>query len=152
MTSTIPDPRTCAGRPDRKFTITVDAGNVAAESDEASTPSQGIAQLIIRHRRGGALVRAQRRGRAGRGGHRRPAVCLEQPLILRRWGLRRAQPASKQAYTPLSRTGDAGPALGVDMIGGGALVLRTLIEACGAAAVVASEHDILNGIALSLLR
>jgi exopolyphosphatase/guanosine-5'-triphosphate,3'-diphosphate pyrophosphatase len=38
------------------------------------------------------------------------------------------------------------------MIGGGALVLRTLIEACGAAAVVASEHDILNGIALSLLR
>jgi hypothetical protein len=50
----------------------------------------------------------------------------------------------------LSRTGDAGPALSVDVIGGSALVLRTLIEACGAAAVVvASEHDILNGIALS---
>jgi len=34
----------------------------------------------------------------------------------------------------LSRTGDTGPVLSVDMIGGGALVLRTLIEACGAAA------------------
>jgi hypothetical protein len=41
MTSTIPDLRTHDGRPDRKFTITVDAGNVAAESDEASTPSRG---------------------------------------------------------------------------------------------------------------
>ena len=39
----------------------------------------------------------------------------------------------------------------VDVIGGGALVLRTLIEATGSAAVVASEHDILDGIALSLL-
>jgi exopolyphosphatase/guanosine-5'-triphosphate,3'-diphosphate pyrophosphatase len=40
----------------------------------------------------------------------------------------------------------------VDVIGGGALVLRTLVEATGAAEVVASEHDILDGIALSLLR
>jgi exopolyphosphatase/guanosine-5'-triphosphate,3'-diphosphate pyrophosphatase len=40
----------------------------------------------------------------------------------------------------------------VDVIGGGALVLRTLIEVSGAAGVVASEHDILDGIALSLVR
>jgi exopolyphosphatase/guanosine-5'-triphosphate,3'-diphosphate pyrophosphatase len=39
----------------------------------------------------------------------------------------------------------------VDVIGGGALVLRTLIERIGAADVVTSEHDILDGIALSLL-
>ena len=38
----------------------------------------------------------------------------------------------------------------VDVIGGGALVLRTLVERTGAAAVVASEHDILDGIALSI--
>jgi len=38
----------------------------------------------------------------------------------------------------------------VDVIGGGALVLRTLLEEIGAAEVVASEHDILDGIALSL--
>jgi len=40
----------------------------------------------------------------------------------------------------------------VDVIGGGALVLRTLLEATGAAEVIASEHDILDGIALSLVR
>jgi len=40
----------------------------------------------------------------------------------------------------------------VDVIAGGALVLRTLLEATGAAEVVASEHDILDGIALSLVR
>jgi exopolyphosphatase / guanosine-5'-triphosphate,3'-diphosphate pyrophosphatase len=39
----------------------------------------------------------------------------------------------------------------VDVIGGGALVLRTLLEEVGADAVIASEHDILDGIALSLL-
>jgi exopolyphosphatase/guanosine-5'-triphosphate,3'-diphosphate pyrophosphatase len=39
----------------------------------------------------------------------------------------------------------------VDVIGGGALVLRTLVDAIGAAEVVVSEHDILDGIALSLL-
>jgi exopolyphosphatase/guanosine-5'-triphosphate,3'-diphosphate pyrophosphatase len=39
----------------------------------------------------------------------------------------------------------------VDVICGGALVLRTLVEATGAPEIVASEHDILDGIALSLL-
>lgn len=38
----------------------------------------------------------------------------------------------------------------VDVIAAGALVLRTLIERTGAAAVVASERDILDGIALAL--
>jgi exopolyphosphatase/guanosine-5'-triphosphate,3'-diphosphate pyrophosphatase len=38
----------------------------------------------------------------------------------------------------------------VDVIGGGALVLRTLMEEIGVDSVVASEHDILDGIALSL--
>lgn len=38
----------------------------------------------------------------------------------------------------------------VDVICGGALVLRTLLEATGAAEVIASEHDILDGIALRL--
>lgn len=40
----------------------------------------------------------------------------------------------------------------VDVIGGGALVLRTLMEEIGAPTVVASEHDILDGIVLSLRR
>jgi len=38
----------------------------------------------------------------------------------------------------------------VDVIGAGALVLRIVLEETGAAAVVASEHDILDGIARSL--
>jgi exopolyphosphatase/guanosine-5'-triphosphate,3'-diphosphate pyrophosphatase len=38
----------------------------------------------------------------------------------------------------------------VDVIGAGALVLRTLVEEIGAPEVIASEHDILDGIALSL--
>jgi exopolyphosphatase/guanosine-5'-triphosphate,3'-diphosphate pyrophosphatase len=38
----------------------------------------------------------------------------------------------------------------VDVIGGGALVLRTVMEFVGADTVIASEHDILDGIALSL--
>jgi exopolyphosphatase/guanosine-5'-triphosphate,3'-diphosphate pyrophosphatase len=38
----------------------------------------------------------------------------------------------------------------VDVIGGGALVLRTLMEEIGVDRVIASEHDILDGIALSL--
>ncbi|TAM93821.1 MAG: exopolyphosphatase, partial [Jatrophihabitans sp.] len=38
----------------------------------------------------------------------------------------------------------------VDVIGGGALVLRTLMEHIGADRVTASEHDILDGIALDL--
>ncbi len=40
----------------------------------------------------------------------------------------------------------------VDVIGGGALVLQTVMEFIGATAVIASEHDILDGIALSQLR
>jgi exopolyphosphatase / guanosine-5'-triphosphate,3'-diphosphate pyrophosphatase len=39
----------------------------------------------------------------------------------------------------------------VDVIGGGALVLRTLVEETGVDAVIASEHDILDGIALKLV-
>ena len=39
----------------------------------------------------------------------------------------------------------------VDVIGGGALVLREIVEASGASDVVVSEHDILDGIALSLV-
>jgi exopolyphosphatase / guanosine-5'-triphosphate,3'-diphosphate pyrophosphatase len=38
-----------------------------------------------------------------------------------------------------------------DVIGAGALVLRVIMERAGAAAVVASEHDILDGIAWSAL-
>jgi len=38
----------------------------------------------------------------------------------------------------------------VDVIGGGALVLQTVMEYLGANEVIASEHDILDGIALSL--
>jgi exopolyphosphatase/guanosine-5'-triphosphate,3'-diphosphate pyrophosphatase len=38
----------------------------------------------------------------------------------------------------------------VDVIGGGALVLRTVMEFLGAERVIVSEHDILDGIALSL--
>jgi exopolyphosphatase/guanosine-5'-triphosphate,3'-diphosphate pyrophosphatase len=38
----------------------------------------------------------------------------------------------------------------VDVIGGGALVLRTLVDMTGVDSVIASEHDILDGIALSL--
>jgi exopolyphosphatase/guanosine-5'-triphosphate,3'-diphosphate pyrophosphatase len=38
----------------------------------------------------------------------------------------------------------------VDVIGGGALVLRTLLAEIGMAEVIASEHDILDGIALRL--
>jgi exopolyphosphatase / guanosine-5'-triphosphate,3'-diphosphate pyrophosphatase len=38
----------------------------------------------------------------------------------------------------------------VDVIAGGALVLRTVLERTGAAAVIASENDILDGIAASI--
>lgn len=40
----------------------------------------------------------------------------------------------------------------VDVIGGGALVLRTLVRRLGVPEVVVSEHDILDGIVLSLAR
>jgi exopolyphosphatase / guanosine-5'-triphosphate,3'-diphosphate pyrophosphatase len=39
----------------------------------------------------------------------------------------------------------------VDVIGGGALVLDTIMRRCGFDAVVASEHDILDGIAFSIV-
>lgn len=39
----------------------------------------------------------------------------------------------------------------VDVIGGGAIVLRELVDAAGVPTVVASEHDILDGLALNLL-
>jgi exopolyphosphatase/guanosine-5'-triphosphate,3'-diphosphate pyrophosphatase len=39
----------------------------------------------------------------------------------------------------------------VDVIGAGALILRTVLEKAGFERVVASEHDILDGIALSLV-
>jgi exopolyphosphatase/guanosine-5'-triphosphate,3'-diphosphate pyrophosphatase len=39
----------------------------------------------------------------------------------------------------------------VDVIGGGALVLETIMRRCGFDAVMASEHDILDGIAFSLV-
>jgi exopolyphosphatase/guanosine-5'-triphosphate,3'-diphosphate pyrophosphatase len=38
----------------------------------------------------------------------------------------------------------------VDVITGGAIILRTIVEAAGAEAVIACEHDILDGIALSI--
>lgn len=38
----------------------------------------------------------------------------------------------------------------VDVIGGGALILRTLVQQAGVQEIVASEHDILDGIALTL--
>jgi exopolyphosphatase/guanosine-5'-triphosphate,3'-diphosphate pyrophosphatase len=56
-------------------------------------------------------------------------------------GMRRAE----RAALPVMHPGR------VDVIGGGALVLRAVMEFVGAREVVASEHDILDGIALSLL-
>jgi len=37
-----------------------------------------------------------------------------------------------------------------DVIAAGALILRTIMEQSAAAAVIASEHDILDGIAYSI--
>jgi exopolyphosphatase/guanosine-5'-triphosphate,3'-diphosphate pyrophosphatase len=56
-------------------------------------------------------------------------------------GMRR----SERAALPVMHPGR------VDVIGGGALVLRTVMEFADAREVIASEHDILDGIALSLL-
>ena len=39
-----------------------------------------------------------------------------------------------------------------DVIGAGALILRIIMERTGAEAVVASERDILDGVAMSCLR
>lgn len=57
-------------------------------------------------------------------------------------GLVRADHAARLAI-PVMHPGRA------DVIVGGALVLRTIMECCGADAVLVSEHDILDGIALS---
>jgi exopolyphosphatase/guanosine-5'-triphosphate,3'-diphosphate pyrophosphatase len=56
-----------------------------------------------------------------------------------------AMPRSERAALPVMHPGR------VDVIGGGALILRTVMEFIGARQVIASEHDILDGIALSLL-
>lgn len=53
-------------------------------------------------------------------------------------------PRSERAAMPVMHPGR------VDVIGGGALVLRTLMREIGAGSVIVSEHDILDGIALSL--
>lgn len=55
-----------------------------------------------------------------------------------------AQTAAQRLQNPIMHPGRA------DVIGAGALVLRTIMERAGATAVVASEHDILDGIAWSL--
>ncbi|MDT4893913.1 MAG: exopolyphosphatase / guanosine-5-triphosphate,3-diphosphate pyrophosphatase [Pseudonocardiales bacterium] len=54
-------------------------------------------------------------------------------------------PRAERAALPVMHPGR------VDVIAAGALVLRSLVEATGAAEVIASEHDILDGIALGLL-
>lgn len=55
-------------------------------------------------------------------------------------------PRDERAAIPVMHPGR------VDVIGGGVLVLRTLMQRTGAAHIVVSEHDILDGIALSLMR
>jgi exopolyphosphatase/guanosine-5'-triphosphate,3'-diphosphate pyrophosphatase len=50
----------------------------------------------------------------------------------------------QRAALPVMHTGR------IDVIGGGALILHTLMTAMGVSKVVASEHDILDGIALRL--
>ena len=50
----------------------------------------------------------------------------------------------ERAVLPVMHTGR------IDVIAGGALILRTLMETMGASEVVASEHDILDGLALRL--
>jgi exopolyphosphatase/guanosine-5'-triphosphate,3'-diphosphate pyrophosphatase len=57
-----------------------------------------------------------------------------------------SMPREQRAALPVMHPGR------VDVIVGGALVLRTLMERTGSAQVIASEHDILDGIAQSLLR
>ncbi len=56
-----------------------------------------------------------------------------------------ASPVAERLALPVMHPGRA------DVIGAGALVLRTIMEQAGQSAVVASEHDILDGIAYSLV-
>jgi exopolyphosphatase / guanosine-5'-triphosphate,3'-diphosphate pyrophosphatase len=55
-----------------------------------------------------------------------------------------AMPVARRLEVPVMHPGRA------DVIGAGALVLRVIMERAGMPAVVASEHDILDGIAWSL--
>jgi exopolyphosphatase/guanosine-5'-triphosphate,3'-diphosphate pyrophosphatase len=56
-----------------------------------------------------------------------------------------SQPRDERAKLPVMHPGR------VDVIGAGALVLDLVLKCCGFAEVVVSEHDILDGIALSLI-
>ena len=57
------------------------------------------------------------------------------------------------AATPEQRLANAVMHPGrADVIGAGALILRIILERSGAEAVVASESDILDGVAMSCLR
>ena len=55
-----------------------------------------------------------------------------------------AMPVAQRLALPVMHPGRA------DVIGAGALILRTILELSGAAELVASEHDILDGIAFSI--
>jgi exopolyphosphatase/guanosine-5'-triphosphate,3'-diphosphate pyrophosphatase len=55
-----------------------------------------------------------------------------------------AAPVADRLALPVMHPGRA------DVIGAGALVLRIIMERAGQSSVVASEHDILDGIAWSL--
>ena len=55
-----------------------------------------------------------------------------------------AKTAAERLAIPVMHPGRA------DVIGAGALVLRVIMERAGMSSVVASEHDILDGIAWSL--
>jgi len=69
-------------------------------------------------------------------------VGLDRVQAVTRWllGATRAQIAAHPVVAPGRE----------DVIAAGALILRTVLEEIGAAELVASEHDILDGIALSL--
>ncbi|MBL7256902.1 Ppx/GppA phosphatase family protein [Paractinoplanes lichenicola] len=56
-----------------------------------------------------------------------------------------AMPVEKRPALPVMHPGRA------DVIGGGALILRTIMERSGHDSVIASEHDILDGICFSLV-
>jgi exopolyphosphatase/guanosine-5'-triphosphate,3'-diphosphate pyrophosphatase len=56
-----------------------------------------------------------------------------------------AMPVAQRLALPVMHPGRA------DVIGGGALVLRVIMERAGMTSMVASEHDILDGIAFGLL-
>lgn len=56
-----------------------------------------------------------------------------------------AMPHAERAALPSLHPGR------VDVIGGGSLILRVIVESLGADAVITSEHDILDGIAWSLI-